>query len=93
MTQRQFLDAAAADLPEHRSRIAEALRTVWRDYGSFAGGIGETRARLRELSGMQRMTDAYLLAYTMAYRGGLAAGASRTRAIDRSPREVLKKSE
>jgi glycosyltransferase involved in cell wall biosynthesis len=88
VTQRQFLDAAAAELPEHRSRVADALRTVWRDYGSFADGVGETRARLRELSGMQQMTDAYLLAYTMACRGGLAAaghgaGVFGTRAIDR----------
>jgi glycosyltransferase involved in cell wall biosynthesis len=72
VTQQQFLDAAAADLPEHRSRIAEALRAVWRDYGSFAGGVAETRARLRESSGMQQMTDAYLLAYTLACRGGVS---------------------
>ena len=70
VTQRQFLDAAAAELPEHRSRIAEALRAVWRDYGAFAGGVAQTHARLRELSGMQQMTDAYLLAYTLASRGG-----------------------
>jgi glycosyltransferase involved in cell wall biosynthesis len=93
VTQRQFLDAASADLPEHRSRIAEALRTVWRDYGAFAGGIAQTRARLRELSGMQQMTDAYLRAYTLASRGGHAAAALSTRAIDRLPREVLNRSE
>jgi hypothetical protein len=43
---------------------------VWRDYGSLAAGVGQTRAHLCETSGMQQMTDAYLLAYTLAYRGG-----------------------
>jgi glycosyltransferase involved in cell wall biosynthesis len=70
VTQRQFLDAAAADLPEHRANVAEALRTVWRDYGSFAAGVAETHTRLRQSSSMDRMTDAYLLAYTLAWRGG-----------------------
>jgi hypothetical protein len=70
VTQRQFLEAAAADLPEHREHIAEALRTVWRDYPSFAAGVPDARARLRELSGMQKVIDSYLVAYTMARRGG-----------------------
>jgi glycosyltransferase involved in cell wall biosynthesis len=70
MTQRQFLEAATADLPEHRERIAEALRTVWREYPSFAAGVPEMQARMRELSCMQKVTDAYLVAYTMARRGG-----------------------
>ncbi len=70
VTQRQFLEAAASELPEHRANVAEALRNVWRDYGAFAAGVADTSARLRELSGMQQMTDAYLLAYTMARRGG-----------------------
>jgi glycosyltransferase involved in cell wall biosynthesis len=70
VTQRQFLEAAASDLPQHREHIAEALRIVWRDYASFAAGVPEMRTRLRDLSGMQQMTDSYLLAYTMARRGG-----------------------
>jgi len=70
VTQRQFLDAASADLPAHREHIAEALRTVWREYPSFAAGVPGMQARLRELSCMQRVTDAYLAAYTMARRGG-----------------------
>jgi len=74
VTHRQFIDAATADLPEHRGHVAEALRTVWRDYGSLAAGAGQTRARLMEISGMQQMTDAYLLAYTMAFRGGVFRG-------------------
>jgi glycosyltransferase involved in cell wall biosynthesis len=74
VTQRQFLEAAAADLPEHRANIAGALRTVRRDYGSFAAGVAETRARLRESSRMQQMTDAYLHAYTLAWRGGARRG-------------------
>jgi glycosyltransferase involved in cell wall biosynthesis len=69
VTQQQFFEAAAAELPEHRANIAEALRNVWRDYGSFAAAVAETRARFRESGGMQQMTDAYLLAYTMARRG------------------------
>jgi glycosyltransferase involved in cell wall biosynthesis len=70
VTQRQFIEAAAADLPEHRANVAAALRTVWHGYGSFAAGVAETRARLRESSRMQQMTDAYLLAYALAWRGG-----------------------
>ncbi len=70
VTQRQFLDATTSDLPEHRKNVAEALRIVWRDYGSFAAGVADTRARLRDLHGMQQMTDSYLSAYTMARRGG-----------------------
>ena len=70
VTQRQFLEAAASDLPEYRKHIAEALRNVWRDYASFADGVPQLRVRLRDSSGMQQMTDAYLLAYTMARRGG-----------------------
>jgi hypothetical protein len=70
VTQRQFTDAAMTDLPEHRRQVAEALRTVWRDYGSLAAGVGQTHARLCEISGMRQMTDAYLLAYTLAFRGG-----------------------
>ena len=70
VTQRQFLEAAASDLPAHREHIAEALRIVWRDYASFAAGVPEMRARLQDSSGMQQMTDSYLLAYTMACRGG-----------------------
>jgi glycosyltransferase involved in cell wall biosynthesis len=74
VTQRQFLDAAESELPEHRANIAEALRSVWRDYGSFAAGVADTRVRLRELHGMQPITDAYLL----ASRGGASrGGASR----------------
>src|SRR6266851_1936880 len=56
--QQQFLEAAASPLPEHRANIAEALRHVWRDYGSFAAGAVETGGRLQQLSGMQQMTDA-----------------------------------
>ena len=70
VTQRQFLDATTSDLPEHRKNVAEALRIVWRDYGSFTAGVSDARARLRDLHGMQQMTDAYLGAYTMARRGG-----------------------
>lgn len=70
VTQRQFLEAAASELPEHRENIAEALRLVWRDYGSFAAGVEDTRARLREFAGMEQMTETYLFAYTMARRGG-----------------------
>ena len=70
VTQRQFLEAAAAELPEHRHHVAEALRRAWRDYASLAAGLGETRARLLELADMRQMTEAYLLAYTMACRGG-----------------------
>ena len=80
VTQRQFLEAAEAELPEHRSNIAEALGTVWRDYGSFAAGVADTRVRLRELHGMQPITDAYLLAYTIAFRGGASRGEARRRA-------------
>ena len=46
VTQRQFLDAAESELPEHRANIAEALRTVWRDYGSFAAGVERVGAEL-----------------------------------------------
>ena len=70
VTQQQFLEAAAIPLPQHRANIAEALRTVWQDYGRFAAGVPDTRARLRQLHGMQQMTDAYLDAYAMARRGG-----------------------
>ncbi len=69
VAQPQFLEAAASELPEHRANVADALRNVWRDYGSFAAGVADTRTRLRELSGMQQMTDAYLFAYAMARRG------------------------
>jgi glycosyltransferase involved in cell wall biosynthesis len=69
VTQRQFLDAAAPDMPEHRDRIAAALRTVHREYGAYAGAALEAGPRLRDLTDMRRMTDAYLLAYTLARRG------------------------
>jgi len=70
VTQQQFLAAASSPLPEHLANVAEALRQVWRDYGSLAAGVAQTRARLLEFSGMQQMSDAYLAAYTMACRGG-----------------------
>jgi glycosyltransferase involved in cell wall biosynthesis len=70
VTQRQFVEAALSELPEHRAKIAEALCNVWRDYGAFAAGTADTSARLRELSGMPQMTEAYLFAYAMARRGG-----------------------
>jgi len=70
VTQRQFIKAAASDLPEHRKNVAAALRNVWRDYGSFAAGVADTQARLRELHDIRQMTESYLLAYTMARRGG-----------------------
>jgi hypothetical protein len=70
VTQQQFYEAAASEQPQHRANVTEALRHVWRDYGSFAAGTADTRARLRDLSGMQQMTDAYLFAYAMARRGG-----------------------
>ncbi len=70
VTQQQFFAAAVAELPDHQANIAKALRNVWRDYGAFAAAVAETRARLRNSCGMQQMTDAYLLAYTMARRGG-----------------------
>jgi len=73
VTRRQFLEAAASDLPEHRGQIAEALRIVSRDYASFAAGVPEMQARLRASSGMPQMTEAYLLAYTLACRGGRLA--------------------
>jgi glycosyltransferase involved in cell wall biosynthesis len=72
VTQQQFLDATHSPLPEHRTNVAEALRNAYREYVSFAVGIEETRARLRELCGMQQMTDGYLFAYAMAARGGRA---------------------
>jgi O-antigen biosynthesis protein len=72
VTQQQFLAAARSELPEHRANIANALRTVWHDFGSFAAGAAETRARLRALCGMPQMTAAYLDAYTLARRGGPA---------------------
>jgi O-antigen biosynthesis protein len=84
VTQRQFLDAAASDLPEHRKQIAEALRNVWRDYGAFAAGIVETRARLRDLHGMRQMTASYLLAYTLACRGG-GSGRTSHRSVQLAP--------
>ena len=43
---------------------------MWQNYASFAASAGEIRARLSELSSMQRMTEAYLEAYTLACRGG-----------------------
>ncbi len=70
VTQRQFLAAASSPLPQHRANLAEALRAVWRDYGAFAAGAAETRARLRELADLRQMTDCYLDAYTLAWRGG-----------------------
>ena len=68
VTQRQFLEAAAAELPRHRENLAQALRTAWREYGSLAAGATQTRARLRELHGMEQMTAGYLRAYAMSYR-------------------------
>ncbi len=70
VTRRQFIEAIASDLPEHREHIADALRVAWQDYASLAAGVPEMQARLRDSSGMQQMTDSYLLAYTMACRGG-----------------------
>lgn len=70
VTQRQFLTAASALLPQHRANIAAALRTAWQEYGRFAAGADETRGRLRELADMHRMTEAYLDTYTLARRGG-----------------------
>ena len=72
VTQERFFAAASAELPEHRASIADALRNVWRDYPSFAAAAAQTRARLRDSGTMQRMTDAYLLAYTLAGRGSHA---------------------
>ena len=74
VTQRQFLAAANAPLPQHRANIAEALRRVWRDYGAFAAGADDTRARLREFADMAAMTASYLDAYTLARRGGTPRG-------------------
>jgi glycosyltransferase involved in cell wall biosynthesis len=71
--QQQFFAAAASDLPQHRENLAEKMRTAWREYGSLAAGVSQTRARLLDLHGMAGMTDAYLDAYTMAYRGGTCA--------------------
>ena len=62
--------AAAAELPEHRAAIEAALRSAWRDYGSFAAGVSRTRKRLRELNAMPRMVEHYRDAYAMAFRGG-----------------------
>jgi glycosyltransferase involved in cell wall biosynthesis len=87
ITQRQFLDATAADLPEHRKNIAEALRNVWRDYGAFAAGVADARARLRDLHGMQQMIDAYLLAYTLARRGGGSAPTNH-RSVQLAPADL-----
>ena len=70
VTQRRFLDAARSSLPEHRANIADALREVWRDYGSFAAAAAELQARLPAHAGLAAMTDAYRTAYTLAYRGG-----------------------
>lgn len=72
VTQRQFLAAANSSLPQHRANIADALRTVWQDYGTFAAGADDTSARLRELADLPAMTEAYLDAYTLARRGGAA---------------------
>lgn len=84
ISQQQFYAATTSELPEHRANVAEALRNVWRDYGTFAAGIADTRARLRELSGMRQMTDAYLSAYAMARRGG-PSGRRLERRAPRSP--------
>ncbi|HKS88506.1 MAG TPA: glycosyltransferase [Stellaceae bacterium] len=67
--QQQFVAAAMGELPQHRRNLERALRRVWRDYDLHAAGIAEGQALLRERHGMQRMTEAYLAAYTMAYRG------------------------
>jgi glycosyltransferase involved in cell wall biosynthesis len=81
VTQQQFLEAAHSPLPEHRDYIAAALRQVWRDYGLFVAGAAETRARLRERCDMRRMTEAYLDAYAMAYRGGGRGAVSAEAAV------------
>ncbi len=80
-----LLEAAASDLPAHRGHIAEALRIVSRDYASFAAGVPEMQARLRASSGIQQMTEAYLLAYTLACRGGRPA----RRLVSAVPRPAL----
>ncbi len=72
VTREQFLAAAAEPLPEHQKNVATALRQVWRDYGSLVASALEGSARLREVSSMAPMTDAYLRAYTLAARGGPA---------------------
>ena len=70
VTQRQFLDAAQSPLPEHRVNITAALREVWRDYGLFAAAAADLQTRLPAYAGLADMRDAYLTAYTRAYRGG-----------------------
>ena len=72
VTQQQFFAAATAELLEHRANIAAALRNVWRDYRTLAAAIGDIRAHAARPSGMRQMAEAYMLAYTLAYRGGPA---------------------
>src|SRR5262249_26462523 len=85
VTQRQFLEAARSPLPDHQGHIAEALRTVWRDYGALAPDPAETRSCLQQLAGMRQMTEAYLAAYTMAHRGGPATRPSTAGAAVLAP--------
>jgi glycosyltransferase involved in cell wall biosynthesis len=86
VTQREFLAAANALLPQHRANIADALRTAWNDYGAFAAGADDTSARVRELADFGMMTEAYLDAYTLAGRGGIPhrQSAQRSAALARA---------
>ncbi len=74
----QFRAAMVAELPEHRRHIADALRTVWQDYGTYVAGTAETQERVGELADMRRMVDATLWSYTLARRGGGVARSTQT---------------